>query len=422
MGRVRLPAAFRKVTPRSGLGRLGAALLVTFCLGGLAVLALPASSLRPPPPTFHVAGAWGEKVYILSDHDRFLRALDLEKGQVVGKLRLKGSPSVVHISQAAFGWGQGFVHAGGFLHSFDAEKGRLLWVSKAPGSALKPPQIAGGQVITCSTLGVGGVGEPNTVHELRAFDAKTGELRWSRRGVYVLGSCASTLVAVDSIGPIFQHGLSSETGGDSWKTQWVTDTFARDWELMQVPASDAAIAIHKRIVTCFDPASGRVLWRRHIEADKEGHVEAVTDGTTVYLVEFLRAPISVAIYRLGAEDGKLDLLHRVSASRKGAGYGSCIMSGDEDELTDYPWRVCGISGNTLIVAGTGAAWALDLETGAAVWSKARGAELGLDFPAPWSNWLVAGKGRIVAAGSNEGRKTVVCLDGNTGEALWTYSE
>jgi eukaryotic-like serine/threonine-protein kinase len=75
----------------------------------------------------------------------------------------------------------GIVYVGsqdGHLHALSVSDGKQLWVSAAGGELSVTPQVMNGLVYVCTGI-FQGTANPNTTTHLLAFDATTGQQRWS---------------------------------------------------------------------------------------------------------------------------------------------------------------------------------------------------------------------------------------------------
>ncbi|MGH8427816.1 MAG: outer membrane protein assembly factor BamB [Gammaproteobacteria bacterium] len=233
--------------------------------------------------------------------------------------------------------------AGGDVAAFDAASGKLLWQRHVKGG-----HLSGGP-----TVGAGVVVVGNRKGYVVAFDAKTGDPKWTHSvgaPVIVSPAIGSGVVAVKTIaGALF--GLSPQSGDELWVTNETVPSLALRFDTRPLIVDGVVYAgFADGKVAAVDAASGKELWRQQVAQGTGGNT--VTDIVNVGgMMAFAAGDLYVATYQ-----GRLAALE--------AGSGQILWSRDLSSYTGV-----GLDAVHVYVSDTeGIVHAFDLVTGVPDWA------------------------------------------------------
>jgi outer membrane protein assembly factor BamB len=216
----------------------------------------------------------------LGTGDGYLIAVDASTG--VERWRLQPSPStqVVHSPAAANGRIFAGTDGGGYV-ALDAATHQVVWTGDTQGDATGTAAVAGDLAF------IGAGGEPSSGH-LRAFDATSGERRWTADHPLLQFPTVADGVAYSATAEGLVAAIDTKTGASRWTVQLqgkvrpmaVADT------ILYLSADDM------RQVYALDTATGGKLWTIDVDGSNEcciavarGSVYVATMTGSVYAID-----------------------------------------------------------------------------------------------------------------------------------------
>lgn len=199
-----------------------------------------------------------EGTVFVGSRDRFVYAIEVERGTLRWKKRLESS---VEVAPAVSG---GRVYAASEngangdtrLYALHAATGKVAWSYSPRGVAIgvTSPTVAAGKVFV-------GFGDA----QVRAFDTSTGKLEWSApvRGFFSFPSSLAfsggELYAMDQNGGVYR--LDGKTGDLRWDFQFPSYV---SWSSPLVLGSTIYVGMDDGTVAGIDASSGHLVWKTRL--------------------------------------------------------------------------------------------------------------------------------------------------------------